>query len=333
MMPQLHLSTLSLLLLSSSVVVSALETDPNLKYKFFCGSSFADIQSDTCASRQWCPSSSDDECTIPGHTCFANTPCDARTIENVAVPTYSLSLNPAYNTAEDKMFCGTSYPEALATCQAGGDKAKGRHCPDQKCPDGQFCFIDMPCSYFVLTDPSANPFGNVNELEVTDEEKELPNPGTMESHYFCGPTFQQAAASCSSKTWCRTGTNQECPNGQTCFVSVNNENPDCEINAIVKKEYEEAAALAANNPVDNNVPTLKPTKLQLSETDDRNMQFCGMDWNDASNNCYLERHCPNGDEDCFGGMTCQKYTNCNAVGMTGSPTGRPTPIPTSEFYR
>jgi hypothetical protein len=325
-MPKLHLSTLYATLLLSS---TALETDPNLKYKFFCGSSFADIQLDTCASRQWCPSSSDDECLLPGQTCFANTPCDARTIENVQVPTYSLSMNPAYNTPQDKMFCGTTYSEALATCQAGGDTAIGRHCPDESCPDGQFCFIDMPCSYFVLTDPSANPLSNVNELEISEEELELPDPGTMESYYFCGPTFQQAAADCSSKTWCRTGTNQECPNGETCFVSVNNENPSCEINAIVKKEYEEAQLLADNNI--NQEPTSKPTNSPLSDTDERNMQFCGMDWNDASNNCFIERHCPNGDKDCISPMTCQTYTQCSAVGMTGSPTPEPTPVPTSEL--
>ena len=328
-MPKLHLSTLATLLLSTTTI-SALATDPNLKYKFFCGSSFADIQTDTCGSRQWCPSSSDDECTIPGHTCFANAPCDARTIENVQVPTYSLSLNPAYNTAADKMFCGTSYPEALATCQSGGDKAKGRHCPDQTCPDGQFCFIDMPCSYFVLTDPSANPLGNVSELDISDEELELPNPGTMESHYFCGPTFQQAAADCTSKTWCRTGTNQECPNGQTCFVSVNNDNPDCEINAIVKKETLAAQALNNNNQNQNMEPSSKPTNPPISDTDERNFQFCGMDWNDASNNCFKERHCPNGNGDCIAPMTCQEYTQCSAVGMTGSPTKEPTLTPSSE---
>ena len=229
------------------------------------------------------------------------------------------------------MFCGESYSEALATCQAGGDKAIGRHCPDEKCPTGQFCFIDMPCSYFVMTDPLANPLSNVNEVEITQEELELPDPGTMESHYFCGPSFQQAAAECSSKTWCRTGTNQECPNGQTCFVSVNDENPECEINAIVKKEYEEAKAageLEEQKPP--KVPTVQPTNSPISDTDDRNMQFCGMDWNDASDNCVKERHCPNGDSDCVRPMTCHQYTQCSAVGMTRSPTPEPTPMPSSE---
>lgn len=248
------------------------------------------------------------------------------------MPTYSLSLNPAYNTAEDKMFCGSSYSEALSTCKAGGDKAKGRHCPDQTCPDGLFCFIDMPCSYFALTDPSANPFSNVNELDVTDEELELPDPGTDESHYFCGSSFQQAATDCSSATWCRTGTSQECPNGQTCFVSVNDVNPDCEINAIVKKETIAAGTEFNDASTNNTTPTIKPTNQPIDEADERNMQFCGMDWNDASNNCFKERHCPNGDGDCIPPMTCQKYTQCNAFGMTGTPTKLPTSVPTGECY-
>ncbi len=232
------------------------------------------------------------------------------------------------------MFCGESYPEALATCQAGGEKAIGRHCPDEECPVGQYCFIDMPCSYFVLTDPAANPLANVNEVEITEDELELPDPGSFESAYFCGATFQEAAAECSSKTWCRTGTSQECPNGQTCFVSVNAENPECEINAVVKKEYEEAQQLLleqeAINP--NRVPTIEPTNSPITELDERNTYFCGMDWNDASKNCVKERHCPNGNVDCVPPMTCHEYTQCSAVGMTKSPTPVPTPLPTSECY-
>ena len=225
------------------------------------------------------------------------------------------------------MFCGESYPEALAVCQAGGEEAIGRHCPDSECPIGQYCFIDMPCSYVVLTDPSANALGNVTQLEITEEELELPDPGTMESHYFCGPTFIEAAERCSSKTWCRTGTNQECRNGETCYVSVNNENPECEINAIVKKEYEEK--LANGDLITE--PTLGPTLGPLGERDERNLQFCGVTWNDASSNCVKERHCPNGDSDCEKGMTCHEYTRCNAFGMTWSPTLVPTEVPTSEF--
>ena len=232
------------------------------------------------------------------------------------------------------MFCGSSYPEALATCQAGGESAIGRHCPDEVCPVGQYCFIDMPCSYFVLTDPAANPLSNVNELEISEEELELPDPGTFESAYFCGPTFQEAASECTSKSWCRTGTNQECPNGQTCFVSVNTVNPECEINAIVKKEYEEAQqqALLEEENDTNKEPTVKPTNPPISDIDERNTYFCGVYWNDASKNCVKERHCPNGNGDCEAPMTCHEYTQCSAVGMTMSPTSEPTPMPSSECY-
>jgi hypothetical protein len=305
--------------------------NPDVKFFFFCGSSFADIQTDTCASRQWCPSSSDDECLVPGHTCFANSPCDARLIDGISVPTYSLSLYPEYRDPTDKMFCGESYPEALQTCEAGGDLAKGRHCPggQNDCPDGTFCFVDMPCSYFVMTNEAANPMANPNDITVAPVD--LPDPGSLESNYFCGATFIQAADNCSSKTWCRTGTNQECPNGEICFVSVNNENPKCEINAIVKAEYQQSAAAAANNSKSPNfvaVPTPKPTGAPITAADDRNKQFCGFDWNDANSNCMLERFCPNGDGDCAPGMTCHQYTTCNAGELTFYPTERPTPNPT-----
>lgn len=265
------------------------------KFHFFCGSSFADIQSDTCASRQWCPSSSDDECLVPGHQCFANTPCDARLIENVQVPTFSLSLHPEYRDPTDKYFCGVDYTDAVNTCEAGGDEAVGRHCPDLNCPPGLVCYIDLPCSYFVLTNPAANPLGNVHEMEVEAWETELPDPGSMESHYFCGPTFQQAAANCNSKSWCRTGTSQECPNGETCFVQVNAQNPNCEINAIVKAEYEASQAVMDATPSAPAIPTERPTNAPLRADDPKNRKFCGSDWYDATNNCILERHCPNGN--------------------------------------
>ena len=296
------------------------------KFHFFCGSSFADIQADTCADRQWCPSSADDECDVPGHTCFANTPCDARDIENIKVPTYSLSLHSEFRDPTDKMFCGTDYGDAIRTCEAGGKEAAGRHCPDMNCPSGQTCYLDLPCSYFTMTNPAANPFGNLDEMEATDAA--LPRPGSMESHYFCGLTFQQAAQSCSSQTWCRTGTSQECPNGETCFVSVNAENPACEINALTKKEYEAKAATSAAPSPKVMTPTLRPTNAPLKASDPKNRMFCGHDWNDASANCVLERHCPNGDSDCVSvngeKMKCFDYTQCDAAGgMTRSPTERP----------
>lgn len=315
-----------LLLLSLPLLISGQDQDvSNLKYKFFCGLSFADIQSDTCADRQWCPTSSDDECLTPGHKCFAGTPCDARLIPNMKAPTYSLSQYPEYRDPKDKMFCGTDYSEALRTCEAGGEAAKARHCGESDCPPGQVCFIDLPCSYFVLNDPSANPFGNVGEVEVAAWEVDLPRPGSLESHYFCGATFQEAARTCASDTWCRTGTNQECPNGMTCFVGVNVQNPGCEINAIKKAEYElaqqspgaPAPAIAAGN-------TPKPTNAPLRPGDPKNRMFCGNSWNDASDNCSRERFCPNGNADCEAmGMKCFDYTPCDASAMTFSPTREP----------
>ena len=207
-------------------------------------------------------------------------------------------------------------------CEAGGDAAKGRHCPDMNCPAGQTCYIDLPCSYFVLTNPAANPLGNIDE--VASESIDLPNPGDLESNFFCGATFQQAAASCSSQTWCRTGTSQECPNGQTCFVSVNTENPKCEINAITKAEYEsDIANSRAPSPSVVMANTPKPTNSPLQSTDPKNRMFCGHDWNDASSNCALERHCPNGDGDCDNDLKCFDYTQCNAWGMSYMPTKTP----------
>lgn len=329
-MPTMMQSTLVVFLVVIALAAAATQSvdarnladDYVHKYKFFCGSSFADFHVDTCHQRQWCPSSSDDECLVPGHTCFANTPCDAREVGNVQVPTYSLSQHPEYRDPSDKMFCGNDYTDAIQTCQAGGEEAIGRHCPDMNCPGSQVCFIDLPCSYFVLTNPAAKPFANIDELEITDEELELPDPGSLSSHFFCGATFQEAAEYCSSETWCRSGTSQECPNGETCYVGVNADNSACEINAIKKAEYEYALA---NPVVEAAVPTPRPTHETLPEGDERNRNFCGYDWADANTNCALERFCPNGDGDCPDvGMTCFDYTQCDVtLGLTYSPTKKP----------
>ena len=330
-----------LLLLPTVVVVVVVRaqtpSDPdaaNHKYRFFCGSSFADVQADTCAGRQWCPSSSDDECALPGQACFANTPCDARLVPDVSVPTYSLSSHPEYADPTDRMFCGSDYADAVSACEAGGDEGASRHCPDMECAlAGQVCFIDLPtCSYFVMTNPEANPLAGVGSVPVSDTEMELPDPGSELSTTFCGPTFQEAASACSSETWCRYGNSQECANGMTCFVGVNADNPECEINAIVKKEWEEGGGAAAaqsdggggassNAPSSVEISATAAAATALSPTDPKNQNFCGLDWEDASSNCDLNRFCPNGDDDCVEeGHTCQTYTTCQAADMTFTPT-------------
>ena len=87
------------------------------------------------------------------------------------MPTYSLSLNPEYKDPTDKMFCGTDYVDALATCEAGGDDAAARHCPDLICAiAGMSCFIDMPCSYYVISNPLSNPLSDVNNIAITETE-------------------------------------------------------------------------------------------------------------------------------------------------------------------
>jgi len=212
----------------------------------------------------------------------------------------------------------------------GGEEGAARHCPDMECAiTGQVCFIDMPCSYFVMTNPEANPLSGVDSVPVSDTEAELPDPGSELSTTFCGATFREAAASCSSETWCRHGNSQECANGMTCFAGVNADDPECEINAIKKKEWEEGAAQsdgggsAGGASSSNAPPSVAPqaTAAVLSPTDPRNQNFCGADWEDASANCDLRRFCPNGDDDCLGeGHACQTYTTCHAVDMTFAPT-------------
>ena len=120
---------------------------------------------------------------------------------------------------------------------------------------------------------------------------DLPPPSDLAAHFFCGPTFQQAENDCTIKTWCKSGTDQECPNGQSCFAYIE----ACEINALVKLEMELLSAnSAAPTAAAEIVPTPKPTNRPLAETDSTNYNFCGFDWSDAnaaSNFIPLLLHC------------------------------------------
>ena len=50
---------------------------------------------------------------------------------------------------------------------------------------------------------------------------------------------------------------------------------------------------------------------------------CGETWNDASENCELERFCGYDDSVCPEGMECFDYTNCHAGELTFKPTQTP----------
>jgi hypothetical protein len=78
---------------------------------------------------------------------------------------------------------------------------------------------------------------------------------------------------------------------------VDNENPKCEINAIVKAEYEAAQMAQVEEDARPKIPTGVPSLNPISSSDDKNKLFCGFDWNDASSNCDLSRFCPGGTDE------------------------------------
>ena len=78
---------------------------------------------------------------------------------------------------------------------------------------------------------------------------------------------------------------------------------------------------SSNAPSSVEIPATAAAATALSPTDPKNQNFCGLDWEDASSNCDLNRFCPNGDDDCVEeGHTCQTYTTCQAADMTFTPT-------------
>jgi len=172
--------------------------------------------------------------------------------------------------------CGTSWNEADGKC--------GVSCTtNAECSNGEVCWQGL----------SETPCAN-NDNENDNEQN---NDGTKR----CGTDWNDAEGKCG--TACPSGTDAECPSGETCFGELT---PCDDVQNDDDDEQDDVQQ--------NTGGTVR----------------CGTDWTEAEGKCGVS--CPSGtDAECPVGETCfGQLTHCDGVQVpTFSPT-EPVPIVTGE---
>ena len=244
---------------------------------FFCGTNFEDA---TTGCNVPCESGQSNQCP-DGKGCFAYTLCNADGTNAVPTPT----LAPIPLAPPDSFFCGSSYDEASTEC--------GDPCPSglsEDCPGDLLCFASTPCS--------------------------------DRGSFFCGTTWEEAASTCTLP--CENGLNSVCPNGAQCFGYT----PCSKVESFYCGTTFEEASATCNVPCpsgkdsdclgqetcqkytpcnDISDPKDKPG-IELPFPEDS--FYCGVDFVDAANRCYLP--CPSGSAaECPVGEACYGNTPCN----------------------
>ncbi|KAL7542991.1 hypothetical protein ACHAXR_012288 [Thalassiosira sp. AJA248-18] len=190
----------------------------------FCGSSLSAAK-DNCW--QPCPRGDSDCCR--GLGCF-DTSSDDEPGEKCSNSDYSGS---------NHYFCGKSWCDAAYSCQ---DACSGG--TDDECPNGQYCYADVPCLEGQSPPPNVDAPANIfSKYCGTSEENaaencwqpcrenddccfgqtcfegvtSCPYPDNIGAdHFFCGGDFCDSSYSCSEP--CPTGFDAECPDLQRCIA-------------------------------------------------------------------------------------------------------------------
>ncbi|KAL9189137.1 hypothetical protein ACHAXT_011627 [Thalassiosira profunda] len=117
------------------------------------------------------------------------------------------------------------------------------------------------------------------------------SPAVFATTNFCGTSWGDASSNCDARQPCPSGTDQECTSGGVCWADT-----DCN--------------------------TAEGHGILFDKGHPSHMRFCGISWNDASDNCSVERHCPSGEDDeCPGDEECYSFLGCNYVDLIGGPAG------------
>jgi len=262
-----------------------------------------------CSVESHCPSGYNDEC--PGDlSCYGGLGCNVKDLieeeeEKAAAAAANVGVTAQripQNDPRRKQFCGISWGSASAACS--------NWCPnadDSECPPGQTCFGDTSCYYSDDIVPTESPTETQSEPPTTRAPSVYKDPSNRR---FCGKNWGLANDLCSIETSCASGSDEDCPKGESCHGGTT-----CNlIDLLIKAETPDG------------LPTLKPT--MPPREDQSNMRFCGESWDSAAASCSLETHCPDGN--CPEGQICYGGTKCNAYDLTHQPTISPSVSPTTS---
>ena len=178
----------------------------------FCGTTWGDA-SENCISRQPCPLGTNDECSVPGQQCWADTTCDTTLGHGIL---YDMD-DPTHTR-----FCGSSWEDASNNCSVE------RHCPsgdDSDCPGEETCYLHLSqqCHY---VDLMGGPEGAAAALSgggssasgggAGGGSQKLDGDHPSRSNY-CGWDWN-GANQCDMP--CLSGSDADCPAGKTCFAGT-----------------------------------------------------------------------------------------------------------------
>lgn len=166
--------------------------------------------------------------------------------------------------------------------------------------------------------PQALPTSWLDDLGITEA------PVRHVHMRYCGLNLQDAHDRCAVNVPCPDGRSNNCLAGQTCFpipsACMDGVFPDTPTPPTLSGGVTPPAAAVTPSPMaavtSPGVPT--PTAAPATSTTDKPVfdptqtQFCGVNYNDALNNCFRHRPCPKGTpEECPKGQGCYSgITNC-----------------------
>jgi len=259
-----------------------------------CGHSWATMVG-ACHEAEPCPSGLNDECPV-GQTCFIDTPCAGSAAQ---------SSGPANND----MFCGESWSTMVSAC---GDALPCASGLNEDCPTGQTCFVGSPCGQEQAAAPGPAT-ESVQSAAVSSPAGAIGGVGDMN----CGATWALAVADdCANSQPCPSGLNDECPDGELCFIGTPCPEPP----------PEQQIAMASPQSASGNADPVVDSSSWAST--DTNM-FCGHSWATTVSACHNAQPCPTGlSSDCPTGQHCFVDTPCGPP----SPEAEPVPPPEQVEY-
>jgi len=290
------------------------------------------------------------------------------------VPTPSNSSDvftsaPVYN----RFFCGATYELAEKNCLTA------QPCPTQVgCSvPGEACFgISMErCMSSSPTGSPSGPDPTMSPKPTQPSETKAPSANT----FYCGANYTDAISQCVA---CPSGFATECPDGMSCFngvqcssstlaptpgsttldeatttlatdpVVATDETTTLATNGVSVgsassigggDDLPEVLCCAGPNCPDDSTPCADLVAESI-DFDPSNTLYCGVDYNDAKDNCYERTPCPSGfatdcpdDQSCFPVTSCEtppptvsaSPTKIGGSDVTSPPTPSPTKMPVS----